>query len=200
MFCSDCGKPVDNEANFCGECGALQSATPMPINTHLQKNIPQLEKNGTSYSVKLEANPPVQKYLAWIIAAAVLVFLFVLLGGLAPSEERKMEDAFKNTNAGKALFSCISNGGNLKVHAFKLANGSIVTEAKLEKDKTINLQFAVDKNLNQAKFTGGEIVGDTSKLTKFLLMLTLENMCGGAVPQQIFSDEYNALQMLNNFR
>lgn len=100
MFCSECGKQVADDAKFCGECGAIQAdVAPLQFSNSQQNPIPQLDNSSTSYSVKREANPPLQKYLVWIIAAVVLALLFILMGG-------KNKSAFdKSDECNKAAYS-----------------------------------------------------------------------------------------------
>ena len=84
MFCSECGKQVKDDAKFCGECGATQSATDLvqksalnPIKTSLLNGD---QRDTLSYKLGLlcKRNPQIFKIA---VAGIFLLVLFTLLGG-----------------------------------------------------------------------------------------------------------------------
>lgn len=122
----------------------------------------------------------------------VLIFLALVLAGCNMSAE----SSFKKTQAGSALYSCVSGSGQLNVSSI----GKNLVEANLIKnEKDIRMQFSLDPSMNQAKLEGAVVKGEND-LTKFSLMLTLELVCSGEIAAKIFPDEYNALRLMNSFR
>jgi len=125
--------------------------------------------------------------------AATLISLLLLACSSA-------KDDFLNTDSGRALMTCVSGGGSLDVQNISLDNQQKGVNVKLIKNsKNIELQFAVDKKLNQASLVGATIAGK-KELTKFTLIINLELVCGGELASKIFPDEYRNLQMLNQIR
>ena len=107
-----------------------------------------------------------------------------------------VESSFKQTQAGKAVYTCVAGNGQLDV---KSIGGDQVEAHIVKADKDVRMQFAVNPSIGQAKLIGAKISGE-EKLSKFTLMLNLELMCGGELSSQILPDEYNALKMMNAFR
>lgn len=111
-----------------------------------------------------------------------------------------IENDFKQTNSGKAILACVSGDGKLNFNEISLRDGSKAIEAVIVKnEKEINLQFTVNKSLNQAKLIGASIK-DSKDLTKFGLMLNLELLCGGEISSKILPEEYKNLQNLQQLR
>jgi hypothetical protein len=118
-----------------------------------------------------------------------LLFTLFLVSGCG------IESTFKQTQAGKAIYSCVAGSGQLDVKSM----GDDKVEAHLIKaDKDVRMQFAVNSSIGQAKLIGAKVAGE-EKLSKFTLMLNLELMCGGELSSQMLPDEYNALRMMNTF-
>ncbi len=196
MFCSKCGVAVDNDAKFCANCGTKQ--------VEQQFKLPAGIQTTDTHTSHLSNNPlnNDQKKAGFgvsggVIFSLVLVFIFGMLYEVGiVSETSKASVSFKKTNAGQALYSCVSSSGNINISDFKLDSGAQAVNVKLIKSKTIELQFSVDSELNQAMLIGARLPGE-DKVSKIELMLNLETMCGGKLSSQIMPDEYNALSIMN---
>jgi hypothetical protein len=133
----------------------------------------------------------------------IIVILFVCISQLSTLTNifgGGVEGAFRATQTGKALYSCVSSGGSLNVKPRKLDNGGNIEVVLIKDDrKKVTMQFAVDEKLQQAKLVGVEIEGE-SKTSKFSLMLQLEILCGGELASKMIPDTYNALQLMQRFR
>lgn len=127
----------------------------------------------------------------------------ILISGLALLASCKdfsssADSIFKKTSAGKALYSCVSSSGDLKIISNPISQDEFEVNANLIKNKEYNLQFLVRKKINQVNLTGASVVGE-EKLTKLALMLFLEMDCGTEIASQIMPDEYNALRLMQHF-
>ena len=189
MFCSKCGSAVDNDAKFCGNCGASIIAT-----AEIQQNeTPSANSNNPLSSDQKNTGSGISGGMIFSLAL-VFVFVMLYLVGIV-NESSKSSDNFKNTNAGKALYSCVSSSGKLTISDLKLDSDAVGVNVELTKNKTIKMQFSVDSELNQAKLIGAALPGE-DKVSMLVLMLHLEAACGGQVSSQILPDEYNALRMM----
>lgn len=123
--------------------------------------------------------------------------IFSIVG--CKNADDQLRDDFKNTSTGKAVYSCVSTDGDLKIDSVVLENQQKAINVELIKTKSIELQFSVNKELNQAKLIGASVPGE-KKVTKMALMLDLELMCGPEVASQILPEVYKALSIMNMFK
>ena len=105
------------------------------------------------------------------------------------------DHSFKQTRAGKALYSCVSGDGELSVTS---VDGNRVEAHIVKGNKDVRIQFDVNASIGQAKLVAADVAGEKD-LSKFSFMLTLEQMCSGELAAQILPDEYNSLRTLKNF-
>ena len=127
----------------------------------------------------------------------LIVTTLLIIGCKNPDDQ--LRDDFKNTSTGKALYSCVSTDGDLKIDSVVLENQQKAINVELKKSRTIEMQFSINRELNQAKLIGASIPGE-KKVTKMALMLDLELMCGPEVASQILPEVYKALSIMNMFR
>lgn len=130
-------------------------------------------------------------------------FLFLIVSILSivgcKNADDQLRDDFKNTSTGKALYSCVSTDGDLKIDSVVLENQQKAINVELKKSRTIEMQFSINRELNQAKLIGASIPGE-KKVTKMALMIDLELMCGSEVASQILPEVYKALSIMNMFK
>lgn len=115
---------------------------------------------------------------------------------------KRIEEEFRQTQPGKALYSCVSGSGKLEVTKGKSRDGKNVVDAYLVKGKRdALLTFVVDPDLKQAELIdaavsdGGKVEDNQTRLS---LMLHLELMCGGESASMMMPDAYNALRLMGN--
>ncbi len=133
------------------------------------------------------------------ISHLLLLSLISLSISACKSPDDQIRDEFKLTATGKALYMCVSTDGNLTVDPISVEGSQKAVNVELKKEKSISLQFAINKDLNQAKLIGASVPGE-KKLTKLSLMIDLELMCGSDVAAQILPEAYKALSLMNMFR
>lgn len=186
MFCSECGNKLKDGQKFCTNCGISTN-----MNTVEPKEIKSANNlqptRGASSSVSSSKENPIATF---ILSLIIISFLFVF--GYLFFRDNNIE-VFKSTKTGKALLTCVSSNGKLDIKE----NNSYVEIKLTKKNKEIILQFEVDPSIKQTKLVGAEVVGEKN-LTKFGLIINLETVCGRAVSNEIFSDEYNAFRSLWN--
>lgn len=129
----------------------------------------------------------------------LILCLFSLPISGCKSPDDQLRDDFKATATGKALYNCVSSDGNLKIDPVSLESHEKAVNVELKKEKIIKMQFAINKDLNQAKLVGADVPGE-KKLTKLSLMLDLELMCGTDTASQILPEAYKALSIMKMFQ
>lgn len=204
MFCMECGSELASSAKFCSKCGF--------------SNVEENEINSTLSRRDLQATPAekVQSNLAydggkalaqsWLKSAkewksrslaSKIRYSFFLLGiTLLIFAKLSSGSHFDRTQSAKALRQCVSGSGQLNVEKASVENSYIATLTK-GTAPPLSLQFQVDSSLDQAKLTGVSQAGEQS-MSKFVLMLKLEMMCGGELASRILPDEYNSLKLMQS--
>lgn len=65
MFCSECGKQIENDAKFCGECGAVQADV---------EQAPKAEQKQVASVASNTVLSNVNKRIAGYVVGAILLF------------------------------------------------------------------------------------------------------------------------------
>jgi hypothetical protein len=107
---------------------------------------------------------------------------------------------FRKTDSGTALLKCVAGGGSLELKDIPLESRQKGIDVILIKNnKKIKMQFSVNEKINQASLVGAEIEGEEN-LTRLLLMINLELLCGGELSSKILPDDYRNLLMIDKFQ
>jgi hypothetical protein len=125
--------------------------------------------------------------------AITAFFLFITIS-LLPGCSKSITEAFRETQPGQAMYSCVTSDGDLTISSI---NKDVVDAHLIKNGKDAHLQFSIKPDIGQAKLVGASIEGE-EKLTQFSLMINLELMCGGQLSAQMLPDAYNNLRMMNS--
>ena len=168
MYCSHCGKQVDEKAKFCGSCGkSIEIKNTAPVNQNVPSNTNQNVPNYPNQQEMFTNNPEISEILSIgqpprkksIVGRimgiiAVIAVVTVVIIALSGSSKNKYVDFVKsghpnlypNTNYGEAFGAFFSNP---KWKYFKSDNGQDVVEfsggcSYQGAEVTATLQFILD--------------------------------------------------------